>query len=141
MNKINYLQVGTISSSTSLVHKDHSSWMAVSGWTACALLIVSGGASDKPTYFIFPSSTNFFNSPIYHTQTNVYTHVTRLIKYIHMFFFFFFSTELKSALSNSILSLTILCGWTLLDFTFKFFNIAYTRIVIAFNLITSRWNW
>lgn len=58
-----HLQVGMMSSSTSLVHKDHSSWTAVMGWTACALLMVDADASDRPMYLIFPSSTNFFNSP------------------------------------------------------------------------------
>lgn len=40
------------------------------GCTACARLIVSRLASDGPMYFTFPSSTNFFSSPILHaTET------------------------------------------------------------------------
>lgn len=61
-----YLQVGMICCSTSLDHKDHSIWTAVIGWTAWALLMVEAEASDKPMYFIFPSSTNFLSSPIFH---------------------------------------------------------------------------
>ncbi|MFS8008422.1 hypothetical protein Hanom_Chr14g01272641 [Helianthus anomalus] len=59
------LQVGIISSSTSLDCKDHSICTAVIGCTACALLMVDADASDNPTYLILPSSTNFFSSPIY----------------------------------------------------------------------------
>ena len=59
-----YLHVGIISCSTSRDQRDHSSWTAVIGWTACALLIVDADASDSPMYFIFPSSTSFLSSPI-----------------------------------------------------------------------------
>lgn len=51
----------------SRVQRDHSICKAVMGWTACARLIVSGLASDKPIYFTFPSSTNLLSSPIYQT--------------------------------------------------------------------------
>lgn len=63
-----YLQSGTISSSISRVHKDHSICNAVMGCTAWARLIVSELASDNPMYFTFPSSTNFLSSRIYHTH-------------------------------------------------------------------------
>jgi len=75
-----YLQVGIISSSTSLVHKDHSNWTVVIGWTAWALRIVDAEASESPMYFIFPSSTNFFISPI----CNRYTNKTWLVQYIKL---------------------------------------------------------
>lgn len=80
--KFTHLHVGTISSSKSLDHKDHSFWTAVNGWTAWALLIVEAEASDRPTYFIFPSSTSFFSSPILKSmpQTSGITH-TKSIKW------------------------------------------------------------
>lgn len=59
-----YLEVGIIWASESLLQRDHSSCTAVIGCTAWALRIVEAEASDRPTYFIFPSSTNFFSSPI-----------------------------------------------------------------------------
>ena len=59
-----HLQVGMISSSTSLDHKDHSNCTAVMGCSGCALLIVEAEASDRPMYLILPSSTNFLSSPI-----------------------------------------------------------------------------
>ena len=59
-----HLQVGIISSSTSLDHKDHSSCTAVMRRTACALLIVEAEASDSPMCLILPSSTSFLSSPI-----------------------------------------------------------------------------
>jgi hypothetical protein len=58
------LQVGMTSSSTWRTHSDHSVWTAVMGCTACARRITSAGASERPTYFTFPSSTSFFISPI-----------------------------------------------------------------------------
>ena len=60
-----HLHVGITASSASLVHKDHSSCTADMGWTAWALLIVSGEASDRPMYLTLPSSTSFFRAPIY----------------------------------------------------------------------------
>lgn len=62
------LQRGMISSSTSRVHREYSISKAVMGWTEWALLIVSTLASDKPMYLIFPSSTSFLSSPIFHKQ-------------------------------------------------------------------------
>ena len=62
------LQSGIISSSISRVHKEYSICKAVMGWTAWALLIVSTLASDNPMYFIFPSSTSFLSSSIYHAK-------------------------------------------------------------------------
>lgn len=44
--------------STSRVHRDHSSWQAVIGCTACARLISSAEASEMPRYFTFPSFTS-----------------------------------------------------------------------------------
>ena len=74
-----YLQSGIISCSISRVQRDHSICTAVMGWTACALLIVSGLASDNPMYLIFPSCTSFFSSPICHlkkTQHHINHRVT-----------------------------------------------------------------
>ena len=68
-----HLQVGTMSSSTSLDHKDHSNCTADMGWTACALLIVEAEASLRPMYFILPSSTSFFISPIFQKRHEVMT--------------------------------------------------------------------
>ena len=64
VNWIN-LQSGIISSSISRLQRDHSICTAVMGCTACALLIVSGLASDRPIYLTFPSSTSFLSSPTY----------------------------------------------------------------------------
>ena len=64
MNWIN-LHSGIISSSISRVQIDHSICTAVMGCTACALLIVSGLASDRPIYLTFPSFTSFLSSPTY----------------------------------------------------------------------------
>ena len=75
--KMSHLQVGTISSSTSLVHKDHSNWIAVIGWTAWARLIVAAEASERPMYFILPSSTNFFSSPIWLMARNKFRTQTK----------------------------------------------------------------
>lgn len=58
-----HLQVGTMSASVSLDHKDHSICTAVIGCTACALLIVEAEASDKPMYFILPSLTSSLSAP------------------------------------------------------------------------------
>ena len=52
-NLLLYLHNGMIASSTSLVHKDHSICTALIGWTAWALWIVPGLASDRQMYFIF----------------------------------------------------------------------------------------
>ena len=41
-------QVGTISSSSSLLHSDHSLCSAAIGWTAAARRMVSTEASDSP---------------------------------------------------------------------------------------------
>jgi len=60
----NSLQVGMISSSTSLDHKLYSNYIAEIGWTACASLIVFAEASERPTYLIRPSLTSFFISYI-----------------------------------------------------------------------------
>ncbi len=47
-----------------LVHKDHSSCTAEMGCMACARLISSGVASDRPRYLTLPDSTSFCtNSP------------------------------------------------------------------------------
>ena len=72
-----YLQSGTISCSISRVQRDHSSCTAVMGWTACALLIVSGLASDNPMYLIFPSWTSLLSSPICHSKKTEQTYQTQ----------------------------------------------------------------
>ena len=71
------LQRGMISFSISRVHKDHSICTAVMGWTVCARPIVSGLASDNPMYFILPSSTSFFSSPILTNITNFNQQLTK----------------------------------------------------------------
>ena len=57
-----HLQVGMISSSTSLDHSDHSSWQAVRGWMAWASRISSAENSEQPRYLIVPSPTSFDSS-------------------------------------------------------------------------------
>lgn len=80
---MNYLHVGTMSSSKSRVHRDHSIWTAVIGCTACARLISDAEVSDKPKCLTFPSSTNFFISPTWKNgqnsqQTNFLIYENRL---------------------------------------------------------------
>ncbi len=58
-------------SSESRTHKDHSNWTAVMGCTAWARRISDGDASESPRYFTFPSSTNFFISPIWKTSSKL----------------------------------------------------------------------
>jgi hypothetical protein len=60
-----YRQVGMMSFSRSRDHRDHSSWIAVMGCTACALRMVDAEASESPRYLTLPSSTSFFISPTY----------------------------------------------------------------------------
>lgn len=50
--------MGVMHTSTSRVQMDHSSWQAVIGCTAWALLISSAEASEMPRYFTLPSPTN-----------------------------------------------------------------------------------
>lgn len=65
---ITNLQTGMMFFSISRVIKEYSICIAVIGWIACALLMVSMLASQSPMYLIFPSSTSFLSSPIYYSK-------------------------------------------------------------------------
>ena len=54
---------GSVLASGSRVHSEYSDCSAVIGWTAWARRMVSGPASDRPTWRILPSVTSSASVP------------------------------------------------------------------------------